>query len=111
MIETGLKLIFNGGMPITPLLAGAENADGFEPTLDESQPFSAKIDPYFRPDVRIALRKNKAKSAYWLALDIQNAINRRNMDSLNYVFDRDLDSWTNRRQSPLTPILSFQIDF
>ena len=110
-IETGLKLLFNNGMPITPLLAGFENADGFEPTLDNSQPFSDRIDPYFRPDVRIALRKNTKKFAYWLALDIQNVINRRNMDSLNYVFDRDEDSWVNRRQSPLTPILSFQIDF
>lgn len=111
MIETGLKLLFNGGMPITPLLAGSENADGFRPVLDESQPFSDNVTPYFRPDIRIALRKNKAKSAYWLALDIQNVINRRNMDSLNYTFDRDLDSWTNRKQSPLTPILSFQLDF
>ncbi len=110
-LETGMKLLFNGGMPITPLLAGSENADGFEPVLDHSQPFSDKIDPYFRPDVRIALRKNRKNFAYWLALDIQNVINRRNMDSLNYVFDRELDSWTNRRQSPLTPILSFQIDF
>ncbi|MFK7946117.1 MAG: carboxypeptidase-like regulatory domain-containing protein [Saprospiraceae bacterium] len=111
MIETGLRLMFNGGMPITPLMPGQENADGFLPTLDESRPFEDRIDPYFRPDLRVALRKNTPKFAYWLALDIQNVINRRNMDSLNYVFDRDEDSWVNRRQSPLTPILSFQIDF
>jgi hypothetical protein len=110
-IETGLKLLFNGGMPITPLLGGAENADGFRPTLDVSRPFSERIDPYFRPDIRIALRKNREKFSYWLALDIQNVINRQNMDGLSYVFDRELDSWRNRYQSALTPILSFQIDF
>lgn len=110
-IETGLKLLFNNGMPITPLMPGEENADGFLPTLDNSVPFSDRIDPYFRPDVRIALRKNREKFAYWLALDIQNVINRRNQDSINYVFDRDEDTWVNRLQSPLTPILSFQIDF
>ncbi|NJN78837.1 MAG: TonB-dependent receptor [Saprospiraceae bacterium] len=110
-IETGLKLLFNGGMPITPLLAGSENADGFRPVLDNTRPFSEKIDPYFRPDIRIALRKNREKFAYWLALDIQNVINKQNMDGLTYTFDRELDSWRNRYQSSLTPILSFQIDF
>ena len=43
-IETGLKLLFNNGMPITPLLAGQENADGFLPTLDNSVPFSDRIE-------------------------------------------------------------------
>lgn len=98
-------------MPITPLLAGSENADGFRPVLDNTRPFSEKIDPYFRPDIRIALRKNREKFAYWLALDIQNVINKQNMDGLTYTFDRELDSWRNRYQSSLTPILSFQIDF
>ena len=73
--------------------------------------FEIKRTPYFRPDLRIAYRKNKEKYAWSLSLDIQNAIARRNIDAINRTFDPDLGGWVFRKQSTLTPVLSYQIDF
>lgn len=109
--EFGLRMLFNGGAPVTPILAGMESVDGPQPVLDHSRPFTERTAPYFRPDLRLALRKNKAKNAWWLALDIQNFINRRNEDFIDYTFDRDQMRWQHRRQAPLTPILTFEWNF
>ncbi|MFT5764642.1 MAG: hypothetical protein ACI8X3_002073 [Saprospiraceae bacterium] len=109
-LQTGLKLLFHGGGRITPLLDG-QFGDGQNPPWDWSQPFSEKVSPYFRPDLRIAYRKDNAKSAWTLSLDVQNVINRTNQDGLDRTYDPDTKSWTDRNQSGLTPLLSFQIDW
>ena len=109
--EGGFRLLFNAGAPITPISPGFESVDGEDPVLDGLQPYAERIAPYIRPDLRLALRKNKAKSAYWLALDIQNLINRRNEDAIDYEFDVALGRWGSRRQSPLTPLLTFELNF
>ncbi|MBR9920694.1 MAG: TonB-dependent receptor [Bacteroidetes bacterium] len=109
IFSLGLKMLYNGGMPITPLKEGAVVSNPYYPPLDESAPFSDRIEDYFRPDARIAYRHNK-KTTWLLSLDIQNVIARRNVDGLNRVYDPDLNAWVDRVQSSLTPILSFQID-
>ncbi len=112
VLQTGLKLLFNGGQRLTPLLSTEVNPeDPNEPLLDESKAFTQKVDPYFRPDLRIAYRKDKENYAWSLSLDIQNAIARRNIDAINRTFDPDLGEWVFRKQSTLTPVLSYQIDF
>ena len=110
-IEGGLKMIFNGGNPIRPIAAGYESKDGLDPVWDNTRGYIDRVTYYFRPDLRIALRKNMKKSAYWLALDIQNFINRRNVDFLDHEFDSEVGRWVNRKQGPLTPIITFQLDF
>ncbi|MBK9688491.1 MAG: hypothetical protein IPO65_12350 [Saprospiraceae bacterium] len=70
-----------------------------------------RISFYLRPDLRLALRKNKAGSSWWLALDIQNVINRKNDDYIAYEFKKESLRWAYRSQSTLTPILTFQLDF
>ena len=112
VLQTGLKLLFNGGQRLTPLLVDGVNPDDpNEPLLDESKAFTQKVDPYFRPDLRIAYRKDKEDYAWSLSLDIQNAIARKNIDAINRTFDPDLGEWVFRKQSTLTPVLSYQIDF
>jgi len=108
--ELGFKALYSGGLPITPLLEGAETT-ALQPVLDESQAFELQVANYFRPDLRLAFRKNNEKTAWWIALDVQNVINRRNIDGLNRSFDPTTNAWVDRLQSGLTPILSFQIDF
>jgi CarboxypepD_reg-like domain len=111
-LQLGLKLLFNGGQRLTPLLANQTvSRYSQNPLLDESRAFSEKVDSYFRPDLRIAYRKNNARAAWWVALDIQNVANRRNIDALSRNYDPDVNGWVYREQSGLTPILSFQIDF
>jgi len=70
-----------------------------------------KVDPYFRPDLSIAYRKDKEKYSWSLSLDIQNSIARKNIDAINRTFDPDLGERVFREQSTLTPLLSYQIDF
>jgi hypothetical protein len=109
-LQTGLKLLFNGGARTTPLLPG-QSGDGQNPPWDWSQPFTLRVAPYFRPDIRIAYRKDNLKNSWLLSLDVQNLINRRNEDALDRTYDPDTQSWISRNQSGLTPLLSFQIDF
>lgn len=111
ILETGFRLIFNAGQPITPIASGYETSDGEDPVLNETLPFSDKVSAYLRPDLRVALRRNRANSAYWLALDIQNVINRKNEDFIDYRFHADPGRWQHRLQSGLTPLLTFQLDF
>jgi hypothetical protein len=110
VLQFGLKLLFNGGARITPLIEG-ENSDGPNPPYDESRPFEDRVATYFRPDIRIAYRKDNPKNAWTIALDVQNIINRKNEDVLDRTYDPDTGMWISRDQSGLTPILSFQIDF
>ncbi len=111
ILQTGLKLIYNGGLRITPLVDQAAGIDSFLAPEDESKAFSEQIPNYFRPDMRIAYRKNKQKYAWSLALDVQNFIGRRNIDGLNREYDPELLQWVYREQSSLVPVLSYQIDF
>lgn len=110
-LEGGFRVLYNGGVPVTPIVNGFETIDGEEPVLDEANPLSDRVAPYLRPDLRLALRKNNEKTAYWLALDVQNFINRRNEDFINYVFDSETGRWEHRLQSALTPLITFQLDF
>ncbi|MEL7339097.1 MAG: TonB-dependent receptor, partial [Bacteroidota bacterium] len=109
-LETGLRFIYNSGYPITPIIPGQQSNDGYDPPFDFSRPNVDRLGAYFRPDLRVALRVNRPKLAYWLALDIQNFINRRNTFNF-YQFDPDIDSWRSLDQSPLTPVITFWLDF
>ncbi|MFN0214354.1 MAG: TonB-dependent receptor domain-containing protein, partial [Saprospiraceae bacterium] len=111
VLQFGLKLLYNGGQRLTPLLPGqAVSRFSQEPLLDEDNAFSEQVGAYFRPDMRIAFRKNNLKTAWTLALDIQNVMGRKNIDPLSRDYDPDLNQWIYREQSGLTPVLSFQID-
>jgi hypothetical protein len=107
-----VKGIYNGGQRLTPLLAGADvSRYSQDPELDDSMAFTDQIEDYLRADLRFSYRKNNPKSAWSLALDVQNFINHKNVDPLQRNYDPDLNAWVYREQSGLTPILSFQIDF
>ena len=69
------------------------------------------MEAYFRSDLRVAFRKNGPKAAWSLALDVQNIMNRCNIDPLTRNYDPDLNAWVFREQSGLTPVLSFQVDW
>ncbi len=111
VLQLGLRVIYNGGQRLTPLLPSQPvNRYSPDPILDENRAFEERVEAYFRPDLRIAFRKNNPRAAWWVALDIQNIISRRNVDPINRSYDPDLNEWVYREQSGLTPVLSFQID-
>ena len=112
VLQLGLKILYNGGQRLMPLLPSqAVSRYTTEPLLDDSRAFEDRVEAYFRPDLRIAFRKNNPSNAWSLSLDVQNILNRRNIDALKRTYDPDLNEWVYREQSGLTPILSFQIDF
>jgi hypothetical protein len=106
----GGKMIYNGGMPITPLLAGAP-VNSRDPVLDESKPYSQHVPTYFRMDIRIALRTDKKKTSSTLALDIQNLLGIKNTDALNYDFNPDTHQWEYNKLSGFVPVISYQVNF
>lgn len=111
-LQTSLRLLYTSGQRVTPILSPQRDLeDPVSPILDESRPFSQQVGSYFRPDLRIAYRKNNLNNAWYLALDVQNVISRKNDDSLDYDYDPDLQNWVFGSQGSLVPVLSFQIDF
>ena len=110
-LETSMRLIYSAGNPILSLVPGTEGQIGRRPIRDYSNPFNGTVGTYFRPDLRIAYRWNRAKSAYWLAIDIQNFIGRQNLDAYEYDFDVEDFVWKNRVQAGMTPLITFWVDF
>ena len=108
MFQAGWKMVYNGGFLLSPL-AGISSSR--EPVLDEVNPYSEKVPAYFRTDARFALRKDKAKRAWQLALDIQNVFGLSNTDGLSRRYDPGTNQWLLKTQSELVPVLSYQIDF
>ena len=106
----GGKLLYNGGMPISPLMAGAP-VNSREPVLDETRPYSEKVPSYFRPDARVSLRKDKTKTSWILSLDIQNLAGIKNTDALSRRYDPSTNQWVYKKSSGLIPLISYQIDF
>lgn len=111
-LQTGLRLLYTGGLRVTPvLLPQRDPEDPINPILDEANAFSQQVGSYFRPDLRVAYRRDNPNNAWYLALDVQNFISRKNDDSLDYDFDPNLQDWVFGFQGSLVPVLSFQIDF
>lgn len=111
-LQTGLRLLYTGGQRLTPILTPIRDPlDPTSPILDESRPFSQQVSAYFRPDLRLAYRKDNLNNAWYLALDVQNFIARENEDALDYNYDPVLKDWVFGFQSGIVPVLSFQIDF
>jgi hypothetical protein len=109
VFQWGWKAVYNGGLPITPLLPAQFTSR--EPLLDEDRPYSQRVPAYGRVDTRFALRKDKQKRTWQLALDVQNILGIRNTDALNRRYDPSINKWIVRKQSGIVPVLSYQYDF
>ena len=103
-------MLYNGGLPLSPL-AAVQDGNTREPLLDETRPYSERVTPYWRTDGRFSLRKDKRKISWQLALDIQNVFVQRNIDGLSRRYDPGTKQWMYKKQSGITPVLSYQIDF
>ncbi|MEP6749459.1 MAG: TonB-dependent receptor [Bacteroidota bacterium] len=109
VFQCGWKVIYNGGFRLTPL--SSVQSTTREPVEDETMPYTDKINPYFRIDGRLALRKDKQKRSWQLALDIQNLSDVKNTDPLSRRYDPSVNKWIFTTQSGIVPVLSYQIDF
>lgn len=110
VFQAGWKMLYNGGLPLSPL-AAVQDGNTREPLLDETRPYSERVTPYWRTDGRLSLRKDKRKISWQLAIDIQNVFIQRNIDGLSRRYDPGTRQWIYKKQSGITPVLSYQIDF
>jgi len=107
-LGVNLRAIYRGGMRTTPINMQASIAEG-STVIYEDQLYEAKVADYFRTDLKFSLRRNRAHSTSTLALDFQNATNRKNV--WNYYFDASSGTIKTSYQTPLIPVLSYKIEF
>ncbi|WP_373396773.1 hypothetical protein V8V91_18935 [Algoriphagus halophilus] len=103
-----IRGIYGGGLRTTPILLDQSIKKG-ETVLDDAKAFETQNPDYFRADLRVSLKRNKAKSTRTWALDIQNATNRKNIYG-SYFEPMDSEIKTSY-QAPLIPILSYRVEF
>ena len=108
--QGGIKILFNGGTPASPLSA-VQSGNVQYPDLDQAHPFSLTTPVYFRPDLKVSYRKNNKKTAYTIALDVQNFTAQTNVNGLIRNYDPATNTWVYREQAGLLPVISFQLDF
>ncbi|SIO23234.1 TonB-dependent receptor [Algoriphagus halophilus] len=107
-LGVNIRGIYGGGLRTTPILLNQSIEKG-ETVLDDAKAFETQNPAYFRTDLRISLKRNKAKSTRTWALDIQNATNRKNIYG-SYFEPMDSEIKTSF-QAPLIPILSYRVEF
>lgn len=102
------RILWLGGFRDTPI--DAESSRNERTTVyTVKNAFSIQMADYFRPDLRIYWKKNKANYSRTLALDIQNVSNTQN-EAFSYydIFQRQI---VKRYQLGLIPILSYRWEF
>lgn len=102
------RLLYTGGL--------RESAVDVSSSLDEyrtiyrvDDPFSEKLNDYFRLDLRLSWRKEKEGKTRTLALDIQNLLSIEN-DAYSY-YDFRQQQVVKQEQLGIIPILVYRVDF
>lgn len=103
-----LKLSYYGGYRETPIDVTESKRLG-ETVYKDNQAYTDKLPDYFRPDVRLSWKKNRARSTRTLSLDLQNAVNRRNV--FGRYYDPNSGTVKTSYASGLIPVLSYRIVF
>ncbi len=99
----GGRFRFVSGAPYTPYLAGNVDLDAgaYEPRV--GAPYSARVAPFHRLDVRLEKLWHLGGSRVSAYLDVQNVYNRANPEGLQYNFDYSRSSVVGGL--PLLPIV------
>lgn len=87
--SVNLKLTTIGGKYLTPIDFVRSRQTG-RTVFVESEAYSLRQDPYFRPDIKLSYRKEYAKSTLEISLDLQNATGTKN------VFEKTYNPRTNQ---------------
>ena len=78
------RFTYNGGRKYTPIDLDASIASG-EEVLIENQPFSKRLTPYIRPDLKLGMIYNQGnRLTHSFSIDFQNFINRDNELTVRY---------------------------
>lgn len=102
-----VRTIYTGGFWTTPIDIAKSQELG-ETQYIEPLAYTEQLPNYFRTDVRVSLKRNRAKTTTTLSLDLQNATNQKNLGGQFYeVRSGQVKKWY---MMPLLPILSYKIE-
>ena len=107
-LEIGGRILWSGGMRYTPYDEQRSIETG-KPVYIYSETYAQQVKNYFRVDSRVALRKNAARFAWKLSLDIQNLTNYKNPQ--RPYFDRWTGTVAYGFNTSIIPVISYTIDF
>lgn len=102
------KVIWNGGNRYIPVDLQSSMEEG-ETVRFDNLGFSESLPDYYRLDLTASYRKNKAKTAHIISLQIQNVTNRQNVGG--YFYDEQNMAIEEDYQFGLIPVLKYRIEF
>ncbi len=105
---TDIKLTYAGGKRYVPIDLALSRQNG-KIEYDNSNPYVDKIPDYFRPDLKLAIRRESKSYTQEFSLNIQNVINRQNVFSRSY--SRSEDKIVDKYQIGFFPVPQYRILF
>lgn len=96
------KILWSGGQ------RGAR-VDTLERVVYHNECFEEQFNDYFRIDAGIYIKINKKNTAHYLAFDVQNLTNRKNI--LNKPYDPVSGRFEEEYMTGLVPVFSYRIEF
>ncbi len=102
------RIIWRGGNRYNPIDLAASQAQGRQVEV-EGEAFTEKLPDYFRWDASVLLKFNFNKWAFGISLDVQNVINRKNINS--YVFDPYINDIRTNYMFGIMPVFNFKFEF
>lgn len=108
ILGVNIRTLTSGGRRWTPVLLEASKEMG-EAVYDWGRRFEEREGMYFRTDLRLSYRRNKASSATIWSLDVQNMTNHQNVWGKDYNSkDQEIVTFY---QMGLIPVLNYRIEF
>jgi hypothetical protein len=107
-IGLNTRLLYLGGLRQSKVNEIASSVSP-ETVYDAANPFSEKLNDYFRIDLRLSFRKNKPGYTRTFAIDIQNLTSQQN-EAFQY-YDNTQQKVVTKLQLGIIPVLVYRIDF
>jgi len=108
IIGLNMKTIYTGGYRKTPIDL-AQSALEKETVYVQNEAFTQRYPDYFRIDIRLSVKRNFAKLTSTVSLDVQNLTSYKNVRM--QFFDPVTGAVKTEYQVPLTPVLSYRVEF
>ncbi|GHN03259.1 prevent-host-death protein [Cytophagales bacterium WSM2-2] len=103
-----IRTIWTGGFRSSPIDV-AKSMQTQKTEYYENQLFSQQMPDYLRADLRVSLKRNRARTTTTLALDLMNATNHQNV--WGSYFDPHTGVIKTAYQLGLLPVISYRIEF
>lgn len=107
-IGINTRVLYLGGLRESAIDVEQSQLSG-RTVYDEKNPYSEKLDDYFRVDFRISFRKDKPGYTRTFAIDIQNLLNIENAGY--HYYDMFRHETILKKQLGTIPVLVYRIDF